>query len=111
MPEPSTNGGEESPKAEEAKPPPKAVVNRLSLYLRELQRLVRDDHATISSSQLGKLLGFTDAQVRKDLAYFGQFGHPGVGYRCDDRPRSEVDPAQFDGDATPYGFCVNPTCD
>ena len=24
----------------------------------------------------------TDAQVRKDLAYFGQFGHPGVGYRC-----------------------------
>jgi redox-sensing transcriptional repressor len=27
-------------------------------------------------------LGFTDAQVRKDLAYFGQFGYPGIGYRC-----------------------------
>jgi redox-sensing transcriptional repressor len=26
----------------------------------------------------------TDAQVRKDLAYFGQFGHPGIGYRVAD---------------------------
>ncbi|MEX2315646.1 MAG: redox-sensing transcriptional repressor Rex [Pirellulales bacterium] len=61
---------------------PKVVVSRLSLYLRELQHLVRDGRATISSSQLGQLLGFTDAQVRKDLAYFGHFGHPGIGYRC-----------------------------
>jgi redox-sensing transcriptional repressor len=61
---------------------PKAVVNRLSLYLRELQHLVRDGHETTSSTQLGGLLGFTDAQVRKDLAYFGQFGYPGIGYRC-----------------------------
>ena len=61
---------------------PKAVVSRLSLYLRELQRLLRDGHETISSTQLGKMLGFTDAQVRKDLAYFGQFGYPGIGYRC-----------------------------
>jgi len=63
---------------------PKAVVSRLSLYLRELQRLVRDGFETTSSTQLGKVLGFTDAQVRKDLAYFGQFGYPGIGYRCDE---------------------------
>jgi redox-sensing transcriptional repressor len=61
---------------------PSVVVSRLSLYLRELQHLVRDGRATVSSSQLGKMLGFTDAQVRKDLAYFGHFGHPGIGYRC-----------------------------
>src|SRR5256714_3731299 len=61
---------------------PKAVVSRLSLYLRELQHLVRDGHETTSSTQLGGMLGFTDAQVRKDLAYFGQFGYPGIGYRC-----------------------------
>ncbi len=61
---------------------PKAVVSRLSLYLRELQHLVRDGQVTTSSSQLGNLLGFTDAQVRKDLAFFGQFGYPGIGYRC-----------------------------
>jgi redox-sensing transcriptional repressor len=69
-------------------PVPKAVVSRLSLYLRELQRLVRDGHDRTSSSQLGRLLGFSDAQVRKDLAYFGHFGHPGIGYRCDDLIRA-----------------------
>jgi redox-sensing transcriptional repressor len=63
---------------------PKAVVNRLSLYLRELQHLLRDGHQTTSSSHLGSLLGFTDAQVRKDLAYFGHFGYPGIGYRCEE---------------------------
>lgn len=63
---------------------PKAVVSRLSLYLRELQHLIRDGRDTTSSTQLGSLLGLTDAQVRKDLAYFGQFGYPGVGYRCDE---------------------------
>lgn len=63
---------------------PKAVVNRLSLYLRELQHLMRDGNETISSTHLGRLLGFTDAQVRKDLAYFGPFGYPGIGYRCEE---------------------------
>ena len=61
---------------------PKAVVSRLSLYLRELQHWQREGKETVSSTQLGKLLGFTDAQVRKDLAYFGQFGYPGIGYKC-----------------------------
>jgi redox-sensing transcriptional repressor len=63
-------------------PVPKAVVGRLSFYLRELQRLERAGRETTSSTELGKMLGFTDAQVRKDLAYFGHFGYPGIGYRC-----------------------------
>ena len=33
---------------------------------------------------MGQLLGLTDAQVRKDLAHFGQFGYPGIGYRCEE---------------------------
>lgn len=78
MPPPPDKPAEPPPEAQV----PKAVVSRLSLYLRELQRLLRDGRETISSTQLGKLLGFTDAQVRKDLAYFGQFGYPGIGYRC-----------------------------
>jgi redox-sensing transcriptional repressor len=61
---------------------PKAVVSRLSLYLRELQHLEQNQQETVSSTQLGNLLGLSDAQVRKDLAHFGQFGHPGIGYRC-----------------------------
>ena len=63
---------------------PKAVVSRMSLYLRELQHLIREEKKTISSRKLGRLLGLTDAQVRKDLAYFGQFGYPGIGYRCEE---------------------------
>lgn len=63
---------------------PPAVVSRLSRYLRELQHLVAEGTQTTSSNQLGVRLGFTDAQVRKDLAHFGQFGHPGIGYRCDE---------------------------
>ena len=61
---------------------PAPVVSRLSLYLRELQRFQQRGWETVSSTQLGAELGFTDTQVRKDLAYFGQFGYPGVGYRC-----------------------------
>lgn len=70
---------------------PKVVVSRLSLYLRELQRLVASGQETISSGQLGSLLGFSDAQVRKDLGFFGQFGYPGVGYRCDELIRAMRD--------------------
>jgi redox-sensing transcriptional repressor len=65
-------------------PVPNPAVRRLSLYLRQLEALKRAGRATVSSKQLGESLSLTDAQVRKDLAYFGQFGHPGIGYRVDD---------------------------
>jgi redox-sensing transcriptional repressor len=63
---------------------PNPAVRRLSLYLRQLEAFRRKDRRTISSKQLGESLNLTDAQVRKDLAYFGQFGHPGIGYRVED---------------------------
>ena len=61
---------------------PKGVATRLSLYLREVERLQLEERATVSSTELGKRLGLSDAQVRKDLARFGPFGYPGIGYRC-----------------------------
>ena len=63
---------------------PAPAVRRLSLYLRQLESFSQSGRRTISSKQLGDSLNFTDAQVRKDLAYFGQFGHPGIGYRVDE---------------------------
>lgn len=60
---------------------PRPTIKRLSLYLRELELLEERAQNTISSKQLGDALGLTDAQVRKDLAFFGQFGHPGIGYK------------------------------
>ena len=63
---------------------PTPAVHRLSFYLRQLEAFQRAEKHTISSKQFGEALGYTDAQVRKDLAYFGQFGHPGIGYRVEE---------------------------
>lgn len=60
---------------------PGPAVRRLSLYLRQLELFQAADRRTVSSRELGAALCVSDAQVRKDLAYFGQFGHPGIGYR------------------------------
>ncbi len=59
---------------------PIPVVRRLSLYLRQLEVLETGGTSTVSSRTLARSLGLTDAQVRKDLTYFGQFGRPGIGY-------------------------------
>ncbi|GIX45235.1 MAG: redox-sensing transcriptional repressor Rex [Candidatus Sumerlaea sp.] len=63
---------------------PPAVIKRLSLYARVLLDLEMSNVLTISSKDLAQRLGITSAQVRKDLAYFGQFGIPGVGYDVSD---------------------------
>jgi len=62
---------------------PAPAVKRLSLYLRQLEALAERGVEKISSRQLADALHLAGAQVRKDLAYFGQFGRPGVGYRVD----------------------------
>ncbi len=59
-------------------------MGRVSLYLRQLEAFQRQGHTTISSSQLGMALAIKNAQVRKDLAFFGQFGYPGIGYRIEE---------------------------
>lgn len=71
----------DSPRSESI---PDPAVRRLSLYLRQLEEWHRQNRPTISSKELGQSLSLTDAQVRKDLAYFGQFGHPGIGYHVED---------------------------
>ena len=63
---------------------PMATITRLSVYMRTLQELLEDDVDVISSERLAKLCGVNPAQIRKDLAYFGEFGVRGVGYRVGD---------------------------
>src|SRR5438045_2793542 len=58
----------------------RASVKRFSLYLRHLERWNIEGAQVVSSSQLGEALGVNDAQVRKDLAYLGNLGQPGIGY-------------------------------
>jgi redox-sensing transcriptional repressor len=45
-----------------------------------LEGLLREGSQCVSSSLLGKALGLTDTQVRKDLASLGSLGQPGIGY-------------------------------
>ena len=59
---------------------PEACVARLSLYVRELMRLGGERVSFVSSKRLAEQLGLTDAQVRRDLSTFGQFGTSGRGY-------------------------------
>ena len=59
---------------------PEATIIRLSIYSRYLHRLMQQGITTISSSDIAEKTGATSAQVRKDLAYFGEFGTRGVGY-------------------------------
>ncbi|CUH93977.1 hypothetical protein P22_0039 [Propionispora sp. 2/2-37] len=58
----------------------KATIDRLPLYFRALRLMQREEVEIVSSEELGKRLGITPEQIRKDLASFGQFGKKGVGY-------------------------------
>lgn len=57
-----------------------AVVRRLPIYLRFLNELAMKNVSTVSSQDLGQKLDLNPAQIRKDLAYFGEFGKKGIGY-------------------------------
>jgi redox-sensing transcriptional repressor len=57
------------------------TTKRLSVYLRCLQTLERNRVQTISSRALAEQFHLNSAQIRKDLAYFGEFGVRGVGYQ------------------------------
>jgi redox-sensing transcriptional repressor len=56
------------------------VVRRLPIYLRYLQHLQEMNIKKVSSLELGQKLDMNPAQIRKDLAYFGEFGRKGIGY-------------------------------
>lgn len=65
---------------------PLVTIHRLSIYYRAL--LEERDSDFISSDAIAKRTGFTAAQIRKDLTYFGQFGIPSKGYRIDELKRT-----------------------
>ncbi len=62
-------------------PIPDIVISRLPVYLRALERLSQEGEEVTSSHELGKRLGISSAQIRKDLSHFGGFGKQGTGYK------------------------------
>jgi len=57
-----------------------ATTSRLSVYLRCLDQLAEAGVATVASNTLAARFGLNAAQIRKDLAHFGELGVRGVGY-------------------------------
>ena len=56
---------------------------RLSIYLRCLKELAAEGSSSVSSETLAKRYHLNSAQIRKDLANFGEFGVRGVGYNIE----------------------------
>lgn len=63
------------------------TTSRLSLYLRCLDELASEGIERISSKAMAEQFALNSAQIRKDLAYFGEFGVRGVGYSVNDLRR------------------------
>jgi redox-sensing transcriptional repressor len=59
---------------------PSPTIERLAYYSRPLEALLKSGIPVVSSEKLAELCSVNPAQVRKDLAYFGEFGVRGVGY-------------------------------
>jgi redox-sensing transcriptional repressor len=70
----------EPARGEAAEPVSELTTNRLSVYLRCLNTLDGASVRTVSSQALADEFHLNAAQIRKDLAYFGEFGVRGVGY-------------------------------
>ncbi len=66
---------------------PEATVIRLSVYSRYLNQLQKNGIKSVSSGEIAEGINGSSAQVRKDLAYFGDFGTRGVGYDVSDLNR------------------------
>ena len=63
---------------------PRATIQRLAVYVQALEILLQDGENVISSDGLARACGVNPSQIRKDLAYFGEFGVRGVGYYVQD---------------------------
>ena len=70
------------------RPIPERTVKRTLAYLRALANMPKASSGSISSEDLANYLGLGDASVRRDLAYFGKFGTPGVGYKAEELKES-----------------------
>jgi redox-sensing transcriptional repressor len=64
----------------EREPISELTTGRLSVYLRCLTFLEAQGQKTVSSHEMAERFHLNSAQIRKDLACFGEFGTRGVGY-------------------------------
>jgi redox-sensing transcriptional repressor len=66
---------------------PEATIRRLSSYLKCMVDLEGKSEKVASSAVIASICNVNAAQVRKDFAYFGEFGIRGMGYNVKDLKR------------------------
>jgi redox-sensing transcriptional repressor len=75
---------------EKESPISELTTGRLSVYLRCLTFLESQGQKTVSSHELAERFHLSSAQIRKDLAHFGEFGTRGVGYQVSSLKRQLI---------------------
>jgi len=60
---------------------PQKTITRAFVYIRTLEKLIKENQEFISSQKLAKITGLTDVQIRKDISNFGKVGKPRIGYQ------------------------------
>lgn len=61
----------------------KITIQRMVLYHSVLKLMQEEGITVCISKELGRRTGISPHLIRKDLAYFGEFGTKGVGYETD----------------------------
>lgn len=56
------------------------TIERLPLYKKTMEDFLVAGRTHVSSTEIAERLHLSDAQIRKDLSYFGKFGVRGKGY-------------------------------
>jgi redox-sensing transcriptional repressor len=62
------------------RPTPPACIARIRWYLAALEEMLRHGTTSVTSYDLGRVVGVKSALVRRDLSSLGQFGTPSLGY-------------------------------
>jgi redox-sensing transcriptional repressor len=70
---------------------PQRTIDRVLLYIRTLESLIKEKRHLISSGELSRITGISDVQIRKDVSRFGRVGTPRIGYKIEDLNRTLKD--------------------
>ncbi len=60
------------------------TIDRVLIYIRTLERLIKAGQDLVSSRDLAEITGVSDVQIRKDISNFGKVGTPRIGYKTKD---------------------------
>jgi len=70
---------------------PQRTIDRVLIYIRTLEHLIKEKRHLISSGELSRITGISDVQIRKDVSRFGRVGTPRIGYEIEELNRTFKD--------------------